>query len=328
SSLSTETLAQIQKLLIIPNEAIEALTCKCILQKLSLDNARKRFDEVSIAHEQTFRWLLENEREYDDSQQRHARKVLIQWLATESGVFHILGKLGSGKSTLMKFLFKQPQTRSHLQKWAGQRKLLMGQFFFWKPGNASQKSLRGMKTSLLYSLLEQSPELTQMLFPVHWEDTTKFIRAAGQSYPDSESFSEDEIENAFQEVLTNQTIGERYRFCLFLDALDEYEENDSNLNLFNLAREIHAIVTTGNGRIKLCVSSRGDNAFVDKFNSVYCIKLQSLTTKDIERFTRDRLLEVSKDAEIDVLVRKVGERADGIFLWTSLVVAQLRKCLD
>jgi hypothetical protein len=50
---------------------------------------------------------------------REAREKLQSWLATGDGIFHISGKLGSGKSTLMKFLLTRRGTRAKLQQWAG-----------------------------------------------------------------------------------------------------------------------------------------------------------------------------------------------------------------
>lgn len=49
-----------------------------------------------------------------------ARERLLHWLSSGDGIFHISGKLGSGKSTLMKYLCDHPQTRIELEKWAGE----------------------------------------------------------------------------------------------------------------------------------------------------------------------------------------------------------------
>src|SRR3569833_273024 len=48
-----------------------------------------------------------------------ARIRLLDWLSTGTGIFHISGKLGSGKSTLMKFLCEHESTRNRLEQWAG-----------------------------------------------------------------------------------------------------------------------------------------------------------------------------------------------------------------
>lgn len=47
-----------------------------------------------------------------------AGKLFIDWLSLGSRFFHILGKLGSGKSTLMKYLFKHERTKIELAQWA------------------------------------------------------------------------------------------------------------------------------------------------------------------------------------------------------------------
>lgn len=51
--------------------------------------------------------------------QRRSREKFLSWLASRSGIFHIHGKLGSGKSTLMKFLASHERTRAEAKKWAG-----------------------------------------------------------------------------------------------------------------------------------------------------------------------------------------------------------------
>ena len=43
----------------------------------------------------------------------------MNWLSGGKGIFHIAGKLGSGKSTLMKFLCDHPRAKAKLERWAG-----------------------------------------------------------------------------------------------------------------------------------------------------------------------------------------------------------------
>jgi hypothetical protein len=54
-----------------------------------------------------------------DSPQLHAKVALRTWLAEGNGIFHISGKLGSGKSTLMKYLCDSDRTVNLLKQWAG-----------------------------------------------------------------------------------------------------------------------------------------------------------------------------------------------------------------
>lgn len=45
--------------------------------------------------------------------------LFMNWLSGGKGIFHVAGKLGSGKSTLMKFLCDHPRTKAKLEQWAG-----------------------------------------------------------------------------------------------------------------------------------------------------------------------------------------------------------------
>lgn len=48
-----------------------------------------------------------------------AKESLAAWLSSGNGIFHLSGKLGSGKSTLMKFLCEHELARTKLEAWAG-----------------------------------------------------------------------------------------------------------------------------------------------------------------------------------------------------------------
>ena len=54
-----------------------------------------------------------------DATKRVAREKFLSWLSNGRGVFHVSGKLGSGKSTLMKFLCTRVGTHRHLDAWTG-----------------------------------------------------------------------------------------------------------------------------------------------------------------------------------------------------------------
>jgi hypothetical protein len=105
-----------------------------VLNVLAFDGMRDRIDTVANAHNSTFRWIFDDgSREgsdgKDDSDNEWAgvfdeaarAKVdsFVEWLSSGTGVYHIAGKLGSGKSTLMKHLAGHSRVREELQKWAG-----------------------------------------------------------------------------------------------------------------------------------------------------------------------------------------------------------------
>jgi hypothetical protein len=61
----------------------------------------------------------EEEDQDEDEAKSYARESLLNWLSSGAGIFHVSGKLGSGKSTLMKYLCEHDNTKLLLEKWAG-----------------------------------------------------------------------------------------------------------------------------------------------------------------------------------------------------------------
>jgi hypothetical protein len=145
-----------------------------------------RFEAVDTAHFNTFEWIFEGgaeaEAEVEDfDRDRSSGESFIHWLSSGHEIFHISGKLGSGKSTLMKFLCNHSRTRAGLEKWAGtlpvatawsitnifwqgDKKLVFAKFFFWRPGTALQRSLTGLFRSLLHDMLKECPKLIPKCF--------------------------------------------------------------------------------------------------------------------------------------------------------------------
>jgi len=64
-------------------------------------------------------------REIDDRREalrlrEDAKTRFWNWIASPGGMFHISGKLGSGKSTLMKLLVENEEIQAGLKRWAGE----------------------------------------------------------------------------------------------------------------------------------------------------------------------------------------------------------------
>jgi hypothetical protein len=120
SSLGIEAQDQIKALLGLTQMAQETIIIKDILKGLVFEGIQARVDVIEREHTDTFRWIVEQEADVDDTTLKtNARELYLSWLHDGCGIFHVAGKLGSGKSTLMKFLCKHPETRSQLLGWAG-----------------------------------------------------------------------------------------------------------------------------------------------------------------------------------------------------------------
>ncbi|RNJ56586.1 hypothetical protein D7B24_007073 [Verticillium nonalfalfae] len=166
---------------------------------------------------------------------RSLREKFKAWLRLENGVFHISGKAGSGKSTLMKRTCQDQALMDGLNVWAADRKLT-------------------------------------------------------------------------------------HRFCFFIDGLDEFKGDSSDHK--ELARQLRA---WGNSPdVKICVSSRPYQAFLDVFDSKMRINIVDATKLDIYRVVKGTLAEQPADYLsphiLHELAIQIWHRADGVFLWARLVV--------
>jgi hypothetical protein len=135
-----------------------------LLEILRFPSMDDRFHNVKDSAPDTFEWLFDKP-EFLLNEQPGLTISFSDWLKTGSGIFYIKGKPGSGKSTLMKFICEQDSKMALLKEWAGDKKLIDSQFFFWRIGSREEKSLGGLIRGLISSIIQQNPHLARVLFP-------------------------------------------------------------------------------------------------------------------------------------------------------------------
>jgi hypothetical protein len=289
----------------------------------------ERYQTVEEAADVTFQWLYEESSDQTSSKQT-PYYPFRGWLASGNGIFHISGKPGSGKSTLMKFICNHPQTKRELRKWSGEKTLVFASFFFWKPGTSMQKSLLGLVRSLLYRVLCQCPESIQDIFPQHWDNS----QYSHWSVPPPIHIENREITDGFNGLLQNVKVFERHRFCFFVDGLDEFQEAFRAYP--DLVASLHDWVKVSRGHLKLCVSSREYPTFLDGFAVDQRIRLQDLTMSDIRNLAEQSLtqsrhfLRMQEEDPINShdLIKKISDKSEGVFLWVILTLKTLREGLE
>lgn len=138
-----------------------------LLDSIYFTQIQERRSNVREAHHSTFEWVFRPSSDIEGSWTN-----LVRWLQSTNGgenVYWITGKAGSGKSTLMRYVYEAKQTKEHLKTWAGDdKKLLTACCFFWSPGNAIQKSLNGLLRTLLHEFLMESPDCIKLIAPWRW----------------------------------------------------------------------------------------------------------------------------------------------------------------
>jgi hypothetical protein len=273
-----------------------------ILRSLLFPSYQARYESIQQAHRETFDWIFNNR-----------SSSLGEWLRTGGGIYWVQGKAGSRKSTLMRYLSGHPDTSAALKGWAGtERQLVICRHFFWNAGSAMQKSQAGLLQTLLYQVFRERPDLIQSVSPARWSDEDSGYH---------EPWTRDDLFAAFGE-LSKVTLAS-VRFCFFVDGLDEY--HGDHRDLIALLNKLSESPT-----FKLCVSSRPWNAFVHAFQECSQLKLEDLTANDIAAYVRDLFKENKEFKRLQFeapgcneIVEEIVRKAQGVFLWVSLVVADL-----
>jgi len=97
-----------------------------ILNSLKFPVMLDREEDISIAEKKTFDWIFEDPKP-EDLPWANFRA----WLREDDPLYWITGKAGSGKSTLMKYIFCDPRTRRSISRWAtSAQPLVIAGFFF------------------------------------------------------------------------------------------------------------------------------------------------------------------------------------------------------
>jgi hypothetical protein len=271
-----------------------------------------RQDEIAVAHNDTFHWIL--------SEKAHSHgsfSPLLPWLREGDGAYWISGKPGSGKSTLMKFLSSNIEARVALKNWAHPRQLITASFYFWRSGTLLQRSQEGLLRWLLYTVLSQRRELVEICFPDDFDELMSGKTVITEILPTLEL-----ITKALTE-LSRAKLG-TFRICLFIDGLDEFEGDHDELSIFfrNLA---------SSPAFKIVLSSRPIPACEHAFKGLPTLRLQDLTQGDIQAYVEatvgrhermDMLLSENKQ-EASKLIGMILSKASGVFLWVRLVVKSL-----
>lgn len=140
-------------------------------------------------------------------------------------------------------------------------------------------------------------------------------------------FSEKQIRDAINQLIYGHEIYRDHCLCLFIDGLDELKETAKE-DYSSLVKLLQGWVAASSGHLKICVSTREYNVFQNAFSPEQRIRLQDLTRTDMVRYTGERLADMKPENEKERITQEIVHRSDGIFLWVTLVVKALRKCIE
>lgn len=303
-------------------QAVDSGRRERVLGSLKFPSMNERWNQLTDSHEDTFKWVFDSLLERNDasnpgSESKDSPNGIGQhrdrpwdsfsdWLKSDSKMFWISGKPGSGKSTLVKYIVSALPTITDLNLWRSECRILY--HFFWKPGLMIQRSIKGMLCSLLYQIfISDSAVIDANLMRFDWL-ATKDVDT---------DWSPKELQLLLLTVLSTQDVS----FCIFIDGLDEICQEDGAGALLKLVADLKAIPN-----VKLCLASRPEPRFRRQLSIEPHLTLEDLTASDMESYTRSMLepyLVIGRMHLMRYIVHDLVDKAEGVFLWLRLAIRSL-----
>lgn len=311
----------------IPRRRLDRLRT-IFLNRLCYSGMEDRELRIAKAYERTFEWI------FSDQHPQQGRWISFKdWLESNSRLYWVTGKAGSGKSTSTKYIC-QPDERGaletwnlsteerlnatrctvYLKRWAGASRLITATFFFWNSGVQLQMTQKGLLLSLLYQIFQQVPDLIRKVLPKQWEALCLFDN-------DPREWSEPELQHMLRACAIE--VSKTMKLCLFVDGLDKFEGQPHELiHLFKGLIEYN--------NVKVCVSSTWI-IFEDAFQHKPSMMLQDFTYSDIKHYVTASFqgdpgfaqLQQREPNFAKQLIENVVSKASGVFFWVHVVVASL-----
>ncbi|KAM6527188.1 hypothetical protein FSOLCH5_003260 [Fusarium solani] len=292
---------------------------KKILASLWFAMMQDREDTIYKAYHRTYEWLF-----CDPVAEQKPWDNFRNFLSSDTEIYWITGKAGSGKSALTKFAIHHPEAKKALMKWADGKRLNRAHFYFYYRGAKLEKSEIGVLRSLLHQILFGRRELIKFAFPERFEAFCVDPHG-GKSFEPTYW----ELKRALEALLKSRP---DERFFFSVDGLDEYDADNHQMGeLVDVFKTLSKLLN-----VKLLLASRPWAVFEEKLAGYPRLRLHELTRPDIASFVDQQISEhhssqtmSSNDRSlINSLKNEIVENSAGVFLWVYLVVRSLLEGLN
>ncbi|KAG4431659.1 hypothetical protein IFR05_012862 [Cadophora sp. M221] len=166
-----------------------------------------------------------------------------EWLKTGTGIFWILGRTGSGKSTLMTQVSTSTDTKEALVRWGGNLPVISASFGSEDPRTTTRYSIDDLFRSIFLQIIRQCPSLIATSSLKEW---TYLVEAPGRKF-EGVTFHREDLTLALESLCRVKEFNAK--FCFFIDGLDQYE--GYNTGVASLFKSLCL-----SSSIKICMTNR------------------------------------------------------------------------
>jgi hypothetical protein len=292
---------------------------KSVLTSLVFDSMDLRLGNIKDGDPATCSWLLEHEYYQhwvgspEQVDRSSLRGVFQTWwgsepISTDEGedlpFLWVNGKAGAGKSTLMKYAQKCAVRNK------GRNETVLS-FFFNARGDELGRSTLGMYRSLLHQLLTALPDLQTTIDPTS-AFYTKFLLSPTWTIGNSTKLFAEAVE----------ALGDRHLRC-YIDALDESDDEDVQ-DMVEFFERLSTASSNSRSRFRVCFASRHYPSIVIRHGRKLIVEEEPGHKKDMAQYIRTHL-RAGHGPYLDGIREKIQQKANGVFMWTVLVVNILNK---
>ncbi|KAK9437214.1 Het-eN [Metarhizium brunneum] len=262
-------------------------------QSLAFEEMENRYYDIDAAQAGTCTWLSQH-------------KMYREWVERNRGLLWIKGKPGSGKSTLLRHALDDAKKKRNVKE-----NPLILSFFFHGRGTELQRTPPGLYRSLLHQL-SKIPDAVSDVVDTFKEKCETFGEV-GKTWQWHPKQLRDLFESSILKALKLRSI------CLFVDALDECGEEDAKMLAQRFKRLLDRLQSTARP-FRICFTCRPYP--IVALDSVFEICVEKGNGTDISNFVRHQLAEIEPTI-LPRILNLITERANGVFLWASLIVKQI-----
>ncbi|KAK5057648.1 hypothetical protein LTR84_011649 [Exophiala bonariae] len=265
-----------------------------LVESLASADMGVRLAAIEPAERGTCQWIADHPSYKDWASHRR--------LEESHGLLWIKGKVGSGKSTIIKHIFQNTPAEA----------CRVG-FFFNARGGTEEKNSYGLFKALLHQVVMNFPQLSTILIE-------KYKLKKRQSGKANVVWSLPELRELLHDVIMN---GGKTPVEIFIDALDECNEDEirSIINFFSWCSS--DAITYGK-ILRICWSSRHYRHVSVEHH--FQILVEQMNSADIKLWVQRHL--AGSDHLLEHFEQQVVAKANGVFLWSVLVVDKIKKLAD